>query len=58
MSKKIIGSAATFVVLVVAPGFVVAQATAPEASAKGKNQFQMDLVVQTDGLLTKKLAIP
>jgi len=54
MSKKIVGSTALFVAVVVSLGFVIAQTTAPEASAKGKNQFQMDLVVQTDGLLTKK----
>ena len=58
MSKKIIGSAAIFVVLVVSLGFVVAEATVPEASAKGKNQFQRDLVVQTDGLLTNKTCDP
>jgi hypothetical protein len=52
MSKKIVGSAALFVALVVALGFVVAQTNVPEASAKDKNQFQMDLLIDMTKLVT------
>ena len=54
MRKRLIGLVAVVMAVVVAVGFMVVPSNAPEASAKGKNQFQMDLVVQTDGLLTKK----
>ena len=47
MNGKIVGLVVLVIVVVVSVGFAFAQLSAPEASAKGKNQFQLDLVIQT-----------
>jgi len=45
MRKRLIGLVSVVMAVVVAVGFMVVPSNAPEASAKGKNQFQMDLIV-------------
>ena len=50
MSKRLIGLVAIVMAVVVAIGFMVVPSSALEASAKGKNQFQLDLIVEAPGL--------
>ena len=47
MTKWLIGLAVVVIAVVVAIGLVIALLSAPEASAKGKNQFQLDIVIDT-----------
>ena len=45
MRKRLIGLVAVVMAVIVAVGFMVVPSNAPEASARGKNQFQMYLIV-------------
>jgi hypothetical protein len=45
MSKRLVGLVAVVMAVVVAIGFMVVPSSTPEAVAKGKNQFQMDLIL-------------
>ena len=51
MIRRLTGLVAIVIAVVVTVGFVVAQLSAPEASAKGKNQFQLDLVIDMTRLI-------
>ena len=45
MRKRLIGLVAVVMAVIVAVGFMVVPSNAPDASARGKNQFQMYLIV-------------
>ena len=45
--NRIVGLVAVVMAVVLAIGLVAAQSSAPAAEAKGKNQFQLDLVIQS-----------
>ena len=44
--NRIVGLAAVVMAIVLAVGFVVAQSSAPEATAKANDTFQLDIVIQ------------
>ncbi len=49
MGRKGVGLVAVVIAVIVAIGLVVAQSSAPGATTKTNDTFQLDLVIQTGG---------
>ena len=55
MGRKVVGLVAVVIAAIVAIGLVAAQSSAPGATAKTNDTFQLDLVIQTGGPGTRYL---